>query len=268
MPSSDPSVGWVLQYTPSPNYCSPPTGSNIPEDTFRYTIQNQKGVFYPQELQVTLPVTCINDNPRITSSATVFATFGSSSTTNAKMQDISVWDDNQVSPANQLLTIKARRSECIDIFFDPTLPASMSPGCASTTQVTLNGVLFLQLRCTAPLAAINLAFSNGLEFVPRTTGTGLIQISVNDLQGGSTSTNITVVISAPGGSSVVAAPVTAALVGVTTVLSMAVFGTYKVMKNKKLLPEEADPWENDELFDATLDNPLYAGAPISFSSVE
>ncbi len=97
----------------------------------------------------------------------------------------------------------------------------------------------------------------------------MVTIDITDnLGAASVKQQITIVISAPGGAGVASAGVTAALVGVTTVLSMAVFGTYKVMKNKKLLPEEADPWENDELFDATLDNPLYAGAPVSFSSIE
>jgi len=121
----------------------------------------------------------------------------------------------------------------------------------------------------APIAVINAAFANGIDYKPRTTGNGLVTIDVTDnLAVAAVKQQITIVISAPGGAGVASAGVTAALVGVTTVLSMAVFGTYKVMKNKKLLPEEADPWENDELFDATLDNPLYAGAPVSFSSIE
>jgi len=51
------------------------------------------------------------------------------------------------------------------------------------------------------------------------------------------------------------------LVGVATLMSMGTYGVYKVMKKKKIIPEEADPWENDTLWDATLDNPLFSGAP-------
>jgi hypothetical protein len=57
------------------------------------------------------------------------------------------------------------------------------------------------------------------------------------------------------------------LVGVTTVVSVSLFAAYRVMKKKNLIPEEADPWENDDLFDATLDNPIYSGATVTMSAV-
>jgi hypothetical protein len=53
------------------------------------------------------------------------------------------------------------------------------------------------------------------------------------------------------------------LIGVTSAGSMAVFGVYKVMKKRRMLDENADPWENDDIFDATNDNPLFSGLPQS-----
>eukprot|EP01119_Soliformovum_irregulare_P000948 TRINITY_DN1069_c0_g1_i1.p1 TRINITY_DN1069_c0_g1~~TRINITY_DN1069_c0_g1_i1.p1 ORF type:complete len:2760 (+),score=837.80 TRINITY_DN1069_c0_g1_i1:89-8368(+) len=51
------------------------------------------------------------------------------------------------------------------------------------------------------------------------------------------------------------------LVGVTSLLSLALFGGYRIMKKKKIIPENVDPWENDEIFNATQDNPLFATGP-------
>jgi len=58
-----------------------------------------------------------------------------------------------------------------------------------------------------------------------------------------------------------------ALIGVTTAMSAAVYGAYKAMKKRKLIPEDADPWANDELFDASMDNPIYSGHPTTSTAL-
>eukprot|EP01114_Cavostelium_apophysatum_P013120 TRINITY_DN310_c0_g1_i2.p1 TRINITY_DN310_c0_g1~~TRINITY_DN310_c0_g1_i2.p1 ORF type:complete len:3659 (-),score=1079.82 TRINITY_DN310_c0_g1_i2:58-10971(-) len=50
-------------------------------------------------------------------------------------------------------------------------------------------------------------------------------------------------------------------VAVTTAMALGIFSIYKILKHKKIIPEDVDPWENDEVFDVTLDNPLFSGNP-------
>jgi len=53
------------------------------------------------------------------------------------------------------------------------------------------------------------------------------------------------------------------LVGLTSAFSAVVFGIYGTLKKKRIIPEEIDPWENDEIFDVTSDNPLYNTTGVS-----
>jgi len=46
------------------------------------------------------------------------------------------------------------------------------------------------------------------------------------------------------------------LIGVSSLMSLLIFGVYRFLAKKKIIPEEVDPWENDDMFDATVDNPL------------
>jgi len=124
--------------------------------------------------------------------------------------------------------------------------------------------------------AINNALQKGIIFVPSTRGQGTLTFTVNDNgnfgAGSPLASSFTLFVSItdepqqpPQGAE--QAAVGAAMVGVTTLVSLSLFGAYKIMKRRKLIPEEADPWENDELFDATLENPIYSGATITMNAV-
>ncbi len=64
-----------------------------------------------------------------------------------------------------------------------------------------------------------------------------------------------------GNKAAVTAAITASILGGTTVIGASLYGLYIFIRRKSnLLPQEYDPWENEEGFDATLDNPLYRGS--------
>jgi hypothetical protein len=125
------------------------------------------------------------------------------------------------------------------------------------------------------LAAFNQVFSRGFSVIhDGINGSPSVTISIDDRGSndgtgspalfGTISQSIPIDVIVDGGGT----GLETGFVGVAGVLSGAVFGAYKYMKKKKLIPEEADPWENDELFDMTLDNPLYSGtSPSSLEAV-
>jgi len=52
-----------------------------------------------------------------------------------------------------------------------------------------------------------------------------------------------------------------AFIGVTAILSLTSYASFRGMKSKKFIPEDSDPWEHDELFDDTLgENPLFSNS--------
>jgi len=84
----------------------------------------------------------------------------------------------------------------------------------------------------------------------------------------STSQTLTVTFSSgsPPANYPYAAPATGAMLGGTGIISTGVYILYRAMKKRKMLPEDANPWEADEGFDNTLDNPLYTGTPTTSSA--
>jgi len=123
------------------------------------------------------------------------------------------------------------------------------------------------IRFVATVGAYNAAIGVGLEFQPASgTTTGTIVIFVNDNGnvgiGGPMNTTKTINVSI-NTSGIFGAG--SGFIGVTTLMSAGVFGIYRALKRKKIIPEESDPWENDEIFDVTEDNPLFVGSPDSLT---
>jgi len=120
---------------------------------------------------------------------------------------------------------------------------------------------------TATIPVINAALSQGISWDPdgsSTTGTLVVTVNDQGVTGNGPlttthTTSINVVIQSDS--------IAGGFFGLTSLMSMGVFGVYKLLKKKKVIPEEADPWENDELFNATLDNPLFAGSPTTMEPI-
>jgi len=118
-----------------------------------------------------------------------------------------------------------------------------------------------QLKFTGTVQVVNQVLGQGIQWDPNGNSiTGTLVLSVSDQGAGGGAplvTNYTTSINVIVQQDTIAG----GFIGLTTLMSAGVLGIYKVLKNKKVIPEEADPWENDELFNATLDNPLFAGSP-------
>jgi len=127
----------------------------------------------------------------------------------------------------------------------------------------------------APIRSINVNLQSpyGLQYIPRNNAptnfvdyTVNFTISVSDLgqfgDGGPLNVTklvfITVHNNFGGGSPALQS---SGFIIATAVLSAAVFVVYVTLKKKRIIPEEIDPWENDEVFDVTSENPLFTGPP-------
>jgi len=126
---------------------------------------------------------------------------------------------------------------------------------------------FISFSGTLP--NIQAAFSSSLLYTPPST-TLTAQITVTVFDNGnigtgnvlSGSTTFSVYTTTSSSSSSSSGPtMSAAFAGGTSVISGSIYGIYRLMKKKKLLPEDSNPWETDEGFDNTQDNPLYNGIP-------
>jgi len=121
----------------------------------------------------------------------------------------------------------------------------------------------------------NSAFQAGFTIFASTTANCTLAFLVNDNgyygSGGALTATKTIFVilekQPAGGGSGSGASAGGAFVGVTTLLSGTVFGIYGALKKKKIIPEEIDPSENDEIFDVTLDNPIYSGNPDALEAV-
>jgi len=149
-----------------------------------------------------------------------------------------------------------------------------------------NNATLGQMYFNGTLQAIQTALTSGLMYVPYKNSTSQTNVfnsivdfctlTVNDNGnfGGannplSGSCTLTVRYTKGPSKNVSDAPsgaVAGAVAGSATLVSAGIYGVYKLLKKKKILPEDADPWETDEYFDQTTDNPLYSGTPTTSSA--
>jgi hypothetical protein len=237
-------VGWYIDYIPNPGYSGP--------DCFQYMYYTcssdpQNMILWPDVFTGCVYVQDVNTAPSIT----VTSNYSVTSTNPITIMGVSVSDDSLTFPI--IVTLQG-------------------VGASSISLVSTTGISYVQnnattITITSPVSAISSALAQGITFTPITSGS--LIISVND-QGyyseaaagqGSPLTarkSVTITINTSQSLNTTPAGVTAAFVGGTSIVSAAVYGVYRTLKSKKLIPEEADPWENDDAFDATNDNPLYA----------
>jgi hypothetical protein len=148
---------------------------------------------------------------------------------------------------------------------DPSLATEVG---LTKTSVTFEGNAALQYEGT--VVAMNQALTNGIVYSYVGGTNAYLRLFVDDLGSGpitKPAQNVTKTIQLVAATNIdrtleTVVGAAGALVGVTTVASIGVYGVYAVLKRRKLLPDEADPWENDELWDATIDNPLFSGVPV------
>jgi len=145
---------------------------------------------------------------------------------------------------------------------------TLAPATAATmTTFVQNSVC--QFTATGSLPALQNMFAlDGIQFVaqrtPALTGdnTAVLTMFVNDQgnspQGGlvlNVTKTANILLHKPGFGDGNPPPSTG-VVGVFGLISFGMFVVYRVLRKKKIIPEEIDPWENDDMFDATVDNPL------------
>jgi hypothetical protein len=260
----------TLRYTPSLNFNTP---TATPPDTIKYTLQDTRLFAWPFEETVNLFVTPVNDAPSMSATATTAF--------------CDTEPNNNFVPANVVLTLldDAISSASLTVTVNATRAQSISMN--NVANVVVNTIDSLHFTVTGTLPLLTAAFSSGISFLPNACPplvgfpcTGTMTFVAQDFgsygEGAGNSlpqmTEFSKNIHIDRYNSNQGPPPTTeaavgGLVGVTTLVSLSMFGAYRLMKRRKLIPEEADPWENDELFDATLDNPLYSGATVTMNAV-
>jgi hypothetical protein len=261
----------TLRYTPDPNF-NTPTGQAKP-DNFKYVVENRlPEVFpWPFEERVNLVVIPANDAPGLVLQSTNgFCSEDGLIVTPATLYAVVSDDARPTDSETVTITASAAATQIVLI---------------NATGVATETFDDLSFQVQGTLAQLNGAFSRGIRVTPKTCGTPKqfpCNVTVNFLVADNgafgegpgavpKTTTLSIFIpvqrsNTPSDEITTTASV-GALVGVTTLMSLGMFGAYKIMKRRKLIPEEADPWENDELFDATLDNPLYSGATVTMNAV-
>jgi len=248
---ADSNFTYTLTYTPNPGYYNNPPGSDL--DSLLLSVVDGLGLVMFPVAEVDFLVDHPNQQPTITCGSTCHLNDTITLTTPLVVMGISIQDD---SSAGDFTTELLVNCTACNISFNSLA------GCQVIGNNTKN------LKLLGFLTQIDAALAAGLIYTPVHTGTDTLYVTFNDLGNISpsglphlTATLKFLVTVNPAGGTQQSAVFTSAFVGVSSVLSMGVFGAYKIMKKNKLIPEDADPWENDEMFDATLDNPLFSGAP-------
>jgi len=254
--SSGDNIRWYLDYVPNPGYSSFGSGPDCFQFQY-FTCTFSDFILWPEVFTGCVYVQDVNTAPTVTTPSEY--TLSSPSTIN--IMGVSVSDDSLNFPIT--VTLQGTGASAISLVSNAGVGYTQNTATSATV--------------TGTVAAINSALSQGISFSATTSGS--LTISVNDggyysevaSGAGSVLTgqgSVTVTIG--GNKSLHSAPAaTGAFVGGTGIVSAAVYGVYRTLKSKKVIPEEADPWENDDAFDATSDNPLYATGvtPIYSSSL-
>lgn len=253
-PTDDTNTNWYLDYVPNPGYSS---FGGAP-DCFQYQYLTCGSFIWPEVFTGCVYVTDVNTAPSISLVQQSFT----STTSGVTITGVSVSDDSLTFPI--IVTLTGTNAQTVSL--------------VSTSGVTYTQNTAVQATIQGTVSAINTALASGIQFVPTATGTLIIQVNdqgyyseVAQGAGPALTTNATVTVTLSAANSLSSGPaaVTGAFVGSTGIVSAAVYGVYRTLKSKKVIPEEADPWENDDAFDATGENPLYGNGvtPIYSSSL-
>jgi len=251
---------FYVDYVPAAGYSS----FGVGPDCFQYqylTCSANGAILWPEVFQACFYVQDVNTAPTISLTSSSFT----SGTGGLTITGVSVNDDSLNFPIKVTLTGTNANSVSV------VNPASVTYQQTSATSAQLTGTV----------SALNNALASGIQFVPSSLVTATLQVSVNDQgfysevnQGAGTplTASATITITVSSGKSLQSGPgaVTGVFIGGTSIVSSAVYGVYRTLRSKKVLPEEADPWANDADYDATDNNPLYGGTgstPIYSSSL-
>jgi len=254
--ASGDNIRWYLDYVPNPGYSSFGTGPDCFQFQY-FTCTFSDFVLWPEVFTGCVYVRDVNTAPTVT----VPSEYTLSSPSTINIMGVSVSDDSLNFPIT--VTLQGTGASAVSLVSQVGVGYTQN----TATSATITGTV----------VAINSALSQGISF--SATASGNLTISVNDggfysevasgpgpVMTGQGSVAVTI----GGNKSFHSAPAaTGAFVGGTSIVSAAVYGVYRTLKSKKVIPEEADPWENDDAFDATSDNPLYATGvtPIYSSSL-
>jgi len=256
----------LLRFTPDPGYYNDEENP----DTIQYTLADVNQAAWQFTETVEFIVNPVNDVPTADINVTYVAASDLDLTYGFNIPGIFTVhiEDDALDTDEVTVTISSTNSEFLELT-DTEL-----------TGVTVNN-LGTTLVVTGTISALNDCFSKTIRFWPDWCPNfaypcnGTVTVSVNDggsygtggVKIGNYTTNVEIHVASwyPGELPPIFGAMS--LVGVTTVVSVSLFAAYRVMKKKNLIPEEADPWENDDLFDATLDNPIYSGATVTMSAV-
>jgi len=249
--TEDNATNFYLYYQPNPGYSSYGTGPDCYQFQYFTCLFTAGLVLWPEVFTTCVYVVDVNTVPSITLAQSTF----SSSSSGVTISGVSVADDS----LNYNITV--------------VLTGTNSQ---SVALVSSSGINYVQntaskATITGTVTAINTALASGIQFVPTSTGSLLIQVNDNgyfseQAQGPGTplTANATISVTFTTTSSLSSgSAATGAFIGSTTIVSAAVYGVYRTLKSKKVIPEEADPWENDDAFDATADNPLYGTSGVT-----
>lgn len=257
---------WRLRFTPAADFNTDESAPVRVSYTLRDAFDTN-----PFEFYVDISVTGVNDAPKVSVDSGYQAAPADSGKSveavPAIITSVVIADDALVDEG--VLQIRVWQIGAVSLTlrgsddYEGVFSLGANPGTISNPMI-LEGTL----------SQLNVAISKGIVFdpVPQLVGqTGAVFLKVNDTGnrgvGGPETTQIFIPIQIVAAGELQPIEAAAALVGVTTLLSMGLFGTYKILKRRKIIPEEADPWENDELFDATLENPLFSGSPSTLAAV-
>jgi hypothetical protein len=216
----------------------------------------------------------VNDPPKITANETTLWYYDQQTTC---VNDIQVSDDAHADQVIEVtLTAWSKPTRFNNFYLVDSSSLSYYYNYSYATGSTLNQTYVTVMR--GSVSAINSALSRGVCWVGTfvanddsanaTSPPGQLTIFANDLGNPTGGANLTASYTIftksynnPSSSldPSAAGSTTGAFIGLSSLLSGSVYGTYRLLKKKKLLPEDADPWENDDVFDATAENPIYAG---------
>jgi len=275
LPPSTNVTGWPMRWVPPTNFTTSTVDNpNNPVPQYVYYKVRDAINYYRdgQLLSVQLFTRAINDAPYAAFEQVVRGASIEQTTnrvlTSAVLNNYTMFDPD--SGDNAIFNVSIDSTRCSNITWNNQALLQNVLGYTATA-------CSMRFRATKP--TINALFASGLTYWPAGTapafGRVFIRVDDNGFWGQEASpvnkfvnTSILMNIDSVNNGQIFgqSAQVGSAIAGGTTVISAGIYGLYRLMKRKKLLPEDADPWETDEFFDKTLDNPLFSGTPTTSSA--